>query len=468
MNANDLAFMPALDQADRVRKGELSPLELVTLYLNRIEQLDPKLGSFFTVTAEQALAEAKEKTEQQPKLDDLPPFFGVPIAIKDLNPLKDVRCTYGTKALADHIASYDDAVVSRIKQAGFIILGKTATSEFGSFPYTEPDFLPPARNPWNLEYTPGGSSGGSAAAVAAGLCPIAQGSDGGGSVRGPAFCCGLVGIKPARGRISNAPIGDFQSGIATNGILSRTVADGAALLDVLAGYVTGDPYWLPNPEISFLDRAQQLDQRPLTIGVATEVLPIGPASLACEQAVTQTLTLLEQLGHRIQSITLDCAGLTDPFTVVWRSGVTVAGIPPEALSPVNRWLAEQGDSAGDYLRAVAAMQVVARQIVASLAGVDVVLLPTYLSPPIRVGAWANLEPAAVVQRIIEWIAPCPPFNATGQPAIALPTGLTPEGVPVGIQLVGRPADEATLIRLAAQLERAGLWDLGRPAIADLP
>ncbi|MDP8966015.1 MAG: amidase, partial [Cyanobacteriota bacterium] len=224
MNQIDLAFAPALLQAQLIRQREVSPLELVELYLERIQRLDSQLGSYFTVVGDRALAEAKAKTEQLAQINDtseLPPFFGVPIAIKDLNSVEGIRCTYGTPVLKDKIAAYDDGVVMRIKQAGFTILGKTATSEWGSLPYTEPPGFPPARNPWNLDYTPGGSSGGAAAAVAAGLSPIAQGSDGGGSIRGPAFCCGLVGIKPARGRITYAPVGDYQNGIATNGSLGR-------------------------------------------------------------------------------------------------------------------------------------------------------------------------------------------------------------------------------------------------------
>src|SRR4028118_1261494 len=198
----DLAFASALEQAQLIRRREVSPLELVELYLERIQCLDRQLGSYFTVAAEQALADAKAKTEQLSKSDisELPPFFGVPIAIKDLNSVEGIRCTYGTPVLMDKIAAYTDGVVMRIKHAGFTILGKTATSELASLPYIEQPGFPPTRNPWNLDYTAGGSSGGAAAAVAAGLTSIAQGSDAGGSIRGPAFCCGLVGVKPARAR----------------------------------------------------------------------------------------------------------------------------------------------------------------------------------------------------------------------------------------------------------------------------
>jgi len=466
MNQTDLAFMPALEQAQLIRRGEISPLELTQLYLDRIQQLDSQLGSFVTVTAESAIATAKVQTEQLVSdMNDLPLFFGVPIAIKDLTAVEGVRCLYGSLALADHISAHDDAVVTRLKQAGFVILGKTAVSELGSLPYSEPMGMPPARNPWDLQHTPGGSSGGAAAAVAAGLSPIAQGSDGGGSVRGPAFCCGLVGLKPARGRVSAAPIGDYQSGIATNGILARTVTDAAALLDVMAGYVTGDPYWLPNPTSSFL-QATQTQLRPCRIAYGTEILPIGQADADCAGAVLETAQRLASLGHQLEPACPDFTGLVEPFLVIWRAGVSVAGLPPAALSPFNAWLLSQPDTSGDYLRAVGAMQMLSRRIVAFFQDYDALLLPVYLHPAIQIGAWSKLPPAEALQRIINWIAPCPPANATGQPAITLPTGLTATGLPIGVQLVGRPADEATILALAAQLMTAHPWQQ-RPKFAQI-
>ncbi|PSN78139.1 amidase, partial [filamentous cyanobacterium CCP4] len=226
MNSVDLAFLPALEQARLIRAKEISPLELTEIYLSRIERLNPALGAYVTVVAEQALADAKAKTEHlASNPDDLPPLFGVTVSVKDLNPVEGVACAYGIKAACDRIANQDDYIVGKLRQAGMVILGKTATSQLGSLPYTEPPGFPPARNPWNLDYTPGGSSGGGAAALAAGLCAISQGSDGGGSLRGPAFCCGLVGMKAARGRVSFSPVGERLNGLAINGPLGRTVAD---------------------------------------------------------------------------------------------------------------------------------------------------------------------------------------------------------------------------------------------------
>ncbi|MBP5977410.1 amidase [Brasilonema sp. CT11] len=463
MNKTDLAFTPALEQAQLIRRREVSPLELVEVYLERILRLNPQLGSYFTVMAEQAIADAKAKTEILSNTSELPPFFGVPISIKDLNPVAGVPCTYGNPALLDNIADHDSGVVVKIKQAGFIILGKTATSEIGSTPYTEPTGFPPARNPWNLDYTPGGSSGGAAAAVAAGLCAIAQGSDGGGSIRGPAACCGLVGIKPSRGRVTHAPVGDSLSGIATNGPLARTVADAAALLDVMSGYVTGDPYWLPNPEPSFLAYTKEKPGS-LRIAYATSTPPIGKADANCEQGVLQTVQLLQELGHTVDATSIDLSGLVEPFQFVWQTSVAASGIPAEALQPLNRWLLARTGSAGEYLRAVSQMQVVARQMVALFDTIDVLVLPVYLHSPIRVGEWANLSPEETFQKIVGWVAPCPPANATGQPAIALPVGFDELGLPMSVQLVGRPSAEATLISLAAQLEAAKPWIQHRPAL----
>ncbi|KAF3889639.1 MULTISPECIES: amidase [Nostocales] len=463
MNQVDLAFTPALEQAQLVRRREVSPLDLVQVYLERIQQFNPQLGSYFTVLAEQAIADAKAKTEILASASELPPFFGVPISIKDLNPLAGVPCTFGNPALLNNIPNYDDGVVTRIKHAGFIILGKTATSELGACPYTEPRGFPPARNPWNLEYTPGGSSGGAAAAVAAGLCAIAQGSDGGGSVRGPAACCGLVGIKPSRGRVTHAPVGDRMNGIAMNGPLGRTVADAAALLDVMSGYVTGDPYWLPNPEPSFL-AATQIKPGRLRIAYSTKILPIGEADSNCKQGVLQTVELLEQLGHVVEEKCPDFSGIVEPFKIVWQTAPASSGLPYEILQPFTQWLFERSGSAGEYLKAVSQMQVVSRQIVAFFDTVDVLVLPVYLHSPIRVGEWADLSPEETFQKIIDWVAPCPPANATGQPAIALPVGFDSNGLPIGVQLIGRPAAEATLISLAAQLEVAKPWIQHRPSL----
>lgn len=464
-NPSDLAFSSALEQAKLIKERQITPLELTELYLDRIAKYDSQVGSFNYVAREMAIADAQSKTAQLAETIDtnsLPPFFGVPIAIKDLKSVADMPMSYGLFALKDQIAKYDEGVVSKIKQAGFIILGKTATSELGSFPYTEPEGFAPSRNPWNLDYTPGGSSGGSAAAVAAGFCAIALGGDAGGSIRGPAACCGLVGVKPSRGRISFSPVGDRLSGLGTHGIVTRTVADAAAFLDVATGYITGDPYWLELPEVSFLASSQQSLPK-LKIGYVTSILPVGEPAPECQQAVTQVVQKLAALEHTVIPQAIDLSPLIKPFTRVWSSAVSGSGIPPEVLSPLNRWVMTQSGTAGEYLQAVTQMQLFARQLVSLFAQIDVLIAPTYMHPAIKISAWQDLSPEATFQKIVNWILPCPPFNVTGQPVINIPAGFDAQGVPLGVQLVGQPNAEAIIIALAAQLEQAQSWSQLRPA-----
>ena len=470
MDKTALAFTPALEQAHLIRHKTLSPLELTELYLERIERLNPVLGSYFTVMTEAAIADAQQKTEHLATTDpaDLPPCFGVPLSVKDLNPIAGVPCSYGLAAAKDRVAETDDGLIPRLRAAGFIILGKTATAQLGSFPYTEPPGFLPTRNPWNLAHTAGGSTGGGAAALAGGLCAIAQGSDGGGSLRGPAFCCGLVGMKPSRGRVSFAPVGERMHGLATNGPLGRTVADTAAFLDVLAGYVAGDPYWLPPPETSFL-AATQVEPPKLKVGVITGVAPIGEADDDCKQAVLDTAQQLASLGHQVESLPPpDLSELIEPFTTAWQCVIAEAKIPFFVLEKMNRWLWWRACQirSGQYLRAVTKLQVVSRKIVTQFQDYDVILAPVYMQPAIRVGEWQSLRCRQILDNIIKWIAPCPPFNASGQPAIAIPTGFTDSGLPLGVQLIGRPAADDTVLAIAAQLEHTYFKNSDRPAIAE--
>ena len=459
INAANLAFTSALEQAKLIKERQVTPLELTQMYLERIDKYDSQVGSFNYVARESAIADAKAKTaelEQSLDPNHLPTFFGVPIAIKDLKSVANMPISYGVPALKEQIATYDEGIVTKVKQAGFIILGKTATSQLGSFPYTEPVGFPPTRNPWNLDYTPGGSSGGSAAAVAAGFCAIALGGDAGGSIRGPAACCGLVGIKPSRGRISFAPVGDRLSGLAAHGVLTRTVADSAAFLDIATGYTTGDPYWLDKPEVDFLSNTQQ-SLPALKIGYTTSLLPVGRPDPECQQGVDKIVQQLESMGHQTIPQQIDLSPLIEPFKIVWSSAVAASEIPPEALSPMNQWVLSQSGTAGEYVRAVTQMQLFARQLVSMFAQIDVLVTPTYMQPAIKVGEWRDLTPEETFEQIANWILPCPPFNVTGQPAISIPAGFDSRGVPVGVQLVGKPNDEATIIALAAQLEREQPW-----------
>src|SRR3990170_2175338 len=261
----ELAFLPAVEQARLVKAGEVTSVELVELYLGRIERLDPQLNSFVTVRSEGAIADARA-ADAAPSEG---PFHGVPIAVKDLTATAGIRTTYSSRAYADYVPDFDTAVVRRLREAGFVILGKTNTPEFGTTAFTESELNGATRNPWNPERTPGGSSGGAAAALAAGLLPVAHGSDGGGSVRLPASCCGVFGLKPSRGRVSSAPFPSLE-GLSTAGPISRSVVDAAALLDVLAGYEPGDPWWTPPPERPF---AEEVGRPPGRLRVAVTISP---------------------------------------------------------------------------------------------------------------------------------------------------------------------------------------------------
>ncbi len=456
MNSADLAYTSALDQARLIRDREVSPLDLTQVYLDRIEQLNPNLGAFFHVAAEQAIDDAVQKTEALIKLDHIPPFYGVPTAIKDLNPVAGMPCSYGIKVAKKRMADRDDYVTTRMKQAGFVILGKTATSQLGSLPYVEPSGFPPARNPWNLDYLAGGSSGGSAAAVAAGLCSIAQGSDGAGSIRIPAACCGLVGLKPSRGRVSNTPVDELFSGCVVNGGLSRTVADAAAFLDTIEGYQLGDPFWLPSPETSFLALSQQQPKR-LRIGFATSIPPVGECDDDCKAPVMAAAKQLETFGHVVEPIdfgTFDFSELIAPFSIAWQTQTDV-GVPGFFLDSINRqlWLKAQVYRAGKYVKARQRLYRFARSVVELCHPYDVILLPTVMRPALKVGEFKGLGLDRLLDQIVNWFAPCPAFNASGQPAIVLPYGRSRSGLPVSIQLVGRPADEMTILQLASQLEK---------------
>jgi amidase len=462
----ELAFLPATEQARLVRSREVSSVELVELYLDRIAQLDPELNAFVTLRPEEALAEAREADSSPAEA----PFHGVPIGVKDLTATKGIRTTYSCRAFADHVPDFDTAVARRLREAGFVTLGKTNTPEFGTTAFTESELNGATRNPWSPERTPGGSSGGAATALAAGLLPVAHGSDGGGSIRIPASCCGLFGLKPARGRVSTAPFGSLE-GLSTSGPLSRSVLDAAALLDVLAGYEPGDPWWAPPPERPF---AEEVGTPPERLRVAVTATPVfeTPVDRECLDALGAAAKLLSELGHEVVEATPPWAGerdLATTFLVVWQVGPAL--LPVEDLSlltPLNRELVEsaRATSAAEYGRTVATLHALARRVVAFWEDVDVVLTPTLALPPVPIG-WQDAVEGAVEQLLRN--TTFTPFtaiaNLTGLPAMSLPLHWTPDGLPVGVHAIGPPAGEAVLIRLAAQVEAARPWAERRPGVS---
>ena len=460
----ELAFLSAVEQARLVRSGEVSSVELVEMYLERIVRLDPELNSFVTVCAEEALARAGE-------IDTTPgdaSFRGVPIAVKDLAATAGIRTTFSSRAYADYVPDFDTAVVRRLREAGFVILGKTNTPEFGTVAFTESELNGATRNPWNTELTPGGSSGGAAAALAAGLIPIAHATDGGGSIRIPASCCGLFGLKPSRGRVSSAPFGSLE-GLSTAGPLARTVEDAAHFLDVLSGYEPGDPWWAPPPEEPFAAAASDSSPR-LRIAV-TSTPPIDlPVDPECVAALESAAALLAELGHDVREETPPWRepDLFDMFIAVWQVGPALHPVDDALMTPLNRGLvaSARASSAADYARAVARLQVLARRIVAFWSSVDVVVTPTLALPPVRIG-WQEAAEGAIEQllRNTEFTPFTAVANLTGLPAMSLPLHWSDAGLPVGIQAIGPPAGDAVLLRLAAELEAARPWADKRPGVS---
>jgi amidase len=464
--------LTALEQAAAVRAGEVSPTELVRHSLVRIEALDAGLGAFLTVTPERALASAAA-AEVRLREGDPAPLLGVPTAIKDLNNTAGVRTTFGSRVMADFVPTVDDAVVTALAAAGTVSLGKTNTPEFGFPCYTDNDLAGAARCPWDPSRLAGGSSGGAAVAVAAGMVPFAQGSDGGGSIRIPASINGIVGLKPSRGRVSNAPFGAEITGLGTNGPLARTVRDAAAMLDAMSGPVLGDPAWAPPlpPGETFLRAAGRSPGR-LRIGRYLES-PMPDVELEPEvrTAFEDAGKLLESLGHDVDDVPPDLLGadVLPAFERVWALSGTMLPVPPERvgeLRPLTRELRARGLalSAQAAMEAMTALRLFSRRFLQATAAYDVLLAPVTTMTP-RPLDWfdAGDDGAEDFERNKRYASFTALFNVTGQPAVSLPLHWTAAGLPVGSMLVGRPADEATLLALSAQVEAARPWAHRHPA-----
>ncbi|MGO9320248.1 MAG: amidase [Solirubrobacteraceae bacterium] len=475
MSDSDLMFRPALELAGMVRAGEISARELVQISLDRIEELNPALNAFAQVAPERALASADAV-----RAGDERPFAGVPVAIKNNRPAQGLRLTYGCRLMAENECEYDHNVTRRLKDAGFVIVGTTTLPEYGILPVSEARIFGPTRNPWDLERTPGGSSGGAAAAVASGMLPVAHGNDGGGSIRIPAACCGLVGLKPSRGRISAAPeLGDSSLGI--DGMLTRTVADTAAILDVLAGYEPGDATWAPPPAEPF---ARLVGRDPGRLRIAATTLPPAPDVVVdpmCAQAVADAAELLRSLGHEVDEVDppWQVDGLSELFGAVFSNHIAlsiaysgkVAGREPAAddMEPMSWAIFSMIGkmSAVDGMGAAVRLQAFARRLVAFLQPYDALLTPALAKRPLPIGTLdtAAPEPMATFTRSGLFTPFTPVFNASGQPGISVPLFEGEDGLPLAVQLVGRPAGEGALLALAAQLEAATPWAGRRPAMA---
>jgi amidase len=465
--SDELLRRGALELAAMIRAGRLTPRELVAASLQRIERLEPEINAFTYVAAEEALAAARSIAP-----GDERPFAGVPIAIKDNRAVRGMPLTMCSDLFGELRADYDAFFVARLRAAGFVIVGKTALPENGILPTTESRRNGPTHNPWALDRTAGGSSGGSAAAVAAGMVPLAHGNDGGGSTRIPASCCGLVGLKAARGRISVGPESG-QSFLVSDGVLTRTVADTAALLDLLAGYELGDATWAPPPAGSYA-RAAARTPVPLRIGLAfNPALDGAVLDPVCETAARDAASLLESLGHHVQEISPPWSGrnLLEDFTRAFGPGIALSSVTgaqlagreltEDSVEPLTWAMCERARQQDTltYLAAQGRLESVAREIVAFLAPYDAVLTPALAQRPVRLGAihGRGPDPWGHYRRSGLFTPYTAIANVSGLPAIALPLYHGEDGLPTAIQLIGRPAREDLLLALAGQLEQALPW-----------
>lgn len=477
--SNDLAWLDATAQAELVRHGEVSPLELVEAAIERVEALQPSLNALTCERFDRARTEAASP--------DLPdgPFRGVPFLLKDLAcPMAGEPAHEGMQVLKDarYTATVTSNLVRRYLAAGLVVLGRTNTPELGIMPTTEPLAYGPTRNPWDPSRTPGGSSGGSAAAVACGMTPAAHASDGGGSIRIPASCCGLVGLKTSRGRVSVGPTyGDLSRFLSIQFAVTRSVRDAAALLDVAAGAEPGDVVVAPPPARPYREEVGA-DPGRLRIGLMTSAPGTGePVHADCVAAAEATAGLLEELGHHVEVAhpsALDEPDRISAFSSIWAanaaSGVDAVGkelgldLEEADVEPLTWRLVEQGRqvSGVDLLGAIKAMEGFVRRVAAWWwEGWDLLLTPTLGEPPAPLG-WLSTpdDPVAGYARAATFTPYTPVFNQTGQPAISLPLHESGDGLPIGVHLAAAYGHEDLLLRVGAQLEAARPWVGRRPAI----
>jgi amidase len=478
---DELVGYDALALGELIRKGDVTPLELLEVTIRRIERVNPRLNAVIHTIYDQARTLAAKQPLGSP-------FRGVPFLLKDLvAECQGTAFHEGSRAVKGYVSKLDSELVARQKAAGLLIIGKTNTPEFGSLPTTEPVLYGATVNPWDPTLTPGGSSGGSAAAVAAGIVPMAHANDGGGSIRMPASCCGLFGLKPTRGRNPLGPLfGDLFGGLVCEHAVTRTVRDSAALLDATSGPALGDPYGAPPKERPFLEEVGR-DVGRLKIGLLADV-PEGwgegiDVHSDCIDAVQDAARLCENLGHVVEEIdpaALGYAGLSRSFGLIWTCAVghmvaywerELGKILAEGQLEPGTWMAYQAGlkrTGRDYLVAIEHVQRFARHMACwqHEGGYDVLLSPTVSIPPPRLGSfaltaddpqgWAKLTRACVAFTFA--------YNVTGQPAMSVPLFWNAQNIPIGVQFAGRFGDEATLFRLAAQLEQARPWSERTPLI----
>lgn len=469
----DVLFSGVEGQARAIAAGELSSVELVERVLARIEEVDPQVDAFTVVLADEARVEAAARDAHRSLGKPLGPLHGVPVAIKEENDVAGAVTTFGGRANRTPAAA-DGHVVRRLREAGAVVVGKTNMPEFGQHPFTESQAHGNTRNPWDLSRTPGGSSGGTAVAVATGMVPVGIGGDGGGSIRIPSACCGLFGLKPTRGRVSTAPHGDLWCALGTIGPLTRSVVDSAIVYDVIRGSLPGDRYAAGEPASSFTDAARlegAATQRTLRVGWSTKPVTKGIAPAPEHvRAVEETAALLEGLGHRVFEIDPRYPDPTAAFVPQFFAGVrTEAAMVehPELLEAVTRQNVRLGAWVTPNVAAWAERQ--GERIAARVDGLvfdvcDVLLTPTIAQRPNVIGVLDGANALTAAWKAMPMIAYTALWNVTGHPAASVPAGFAADGLPTSVQLVGRRDDETTLLSLAAQIESVRPWADRHPAL----
>jgi len=470
MNTTDIAYMPAAEMAAAISEKKLSPVEVVEAILSRIEQVNPRVNAYCTLVADSALERARQAESAVMKGAELGPLHGVPVSIKDLMNTRGVRTTLGSRIYEHFVPGEDDIVVERLQAAGSIMVGKTNTPEFGFMGLTDNSLFGPTRNPWNLGRHAGGSSGGAAAAVAAGMGPLAVGSDGGGSIRIPSSFCGVFGLKPSYGRVPKGPgVPDWQT-LSHTGPITRTVADAALMMEVIAGRDDRDRRSLPETGPRYLPLADA-GLNGVKIGWTPDLgyAVVDPQVVA---GVTAAADVFESLGAAVEPATLDLEHPGMAFAAIW--AVTFAS---RYLDKLDEWqeqmdprlvaIIERGKdiTAIDYARAATAREELWQAIRPVFEKYDLLLTPTTAVPAFEVDKADVAEIGGVEgSPALDWTPFTYPFNFTGQPAASIPCGWTDEGLPIGLQIVGRRFDDAGVLRASAAFERAAPWADRRPPL----
>ncbi len=459
-----------VEQALQIKNGSLSSSELVEDAIQRIEKHNPFINAVVTKTYEKARETASKQLPESP-------LSGVPILVKDLVQVKGVRNTSGAALFKDNVAAFDSEIVSRMKKAGLIILGITNVPEFGLTCTTEPRVHGPTRNPWNTEYTSGGSSGGAAAAVASGMVSIAHGSDGGGSIRIPSSFCGLFGVKPTRGRVPYSPIsGTANLGLSVNHALTSSVRDSAAFLDIIDGFCVGEPYAAPPKSRPYLEETA-IDPKKLKIALVTSSAVGGSFHPDVEKVVRRAAEICDEHGHSVSEVEIgDMMGLETPLFVdsflnIWSTiaGTIVKTISLRAGGPEREWFENltwglyQKSlklSAIDYKTSHDVLETFGRNFNHFMQDYDTVLTATVPEPPFKLGEVNPTfeEPLKNFDKVVRYASLTAMSNASGKPAMSIPLGLGEKGLPIGTQFIGRFGDEATLFRIASQIEKTVPWN----------